>query len=84
MFDLKEIDEVLVKLQELKGVSNTVTELMTNEKYLSASDIAEKLGCSVDAARAYMARPDFPKLKVGKGYKVSATQFFLYNLQART
>ena len=84
MVDLTEIDDIIAKFQELKKVSTSAKELIENEKYLTANDIADIMGCSVEAARAYMARPDFPKLKIGKGYKVSATTFFLYNLQART
>ena len=82
--DLEELDEVIGKVGELKGEVITLKEAMENEEYLTAKDVAKKMGCSVEAARAYMARPDFPKLKIGNGYRVSATKFFLYNMEART
>ena len=84
MFDLEEIDEIIAKYQELKDISTSAKELIENEKYLTAKDISKIMGCSVEAARTYMARPDFPKLKIGNGYRVSATKFFLYNMEART
>ena len=81
---LENIDEMIGKLQTFRREYVDVQELIASEKYLSVEDVARMLGVSLPTAREYMARPDFPKIKAGKGYKVSATAFFLYNLQART
>ena len=78
-----DIDELIAKLEVFKGNLKAVNELIEKEEYLTAYDVAEKLGISLPEARQYMARPDFPKIEIGKGYKVSSTAFFLYNLSRR-
>ena len=78
---LENIDDLINKLTTFKTEYVSVQELIGSEKYLTAEDVAKLLGVSAAAAREYMSRPDFPKLKVGKGYKVSSTAFFLYNLK---
>ena len=81
---LSNIDDFISKLQTFKHEYVDVQSLISQEKYLTAEDVAAILGVSKPAAREYMNRPDFPKLNVGHGYKVSATAFFLYNLEPRT
>ncbi|MBQ5986210.1 MAG: helix-turn-helix domain-containing protein [Clostridia bacterium] len=81
---LDNIDEMIGKLQTFRREYVDVQELIETERYLTVEDVAKALGVSLPTAREYMSRPDFPRLKCGKGYKVSATAFFLYNLQART
>ena len=77
------IDELLGKLSEVKLNLQAINELIEKDECLSAKDVAERLGVSVAEARRYMARPDFPKLALGNGYKVSSTALFIYNLSQR-
>lgn len=80
---LNDIDSYIDKLRTFKHEYINVQDLISGEKYLTSEDVANILGVSRTAACDYMNRPDFPKLKVGHGYRVSATAFFMYNLQAR-
>lgn len=84
MIDLKEIDELVSKLNEAKAALSSMEKIAGECKYLTTKDVAEALGVSEAAAREYMNRPDFPLLKVGKSLKVSSWAFLLYNMQART
>lgn len=62
---------------------SAVNELLCQEEYYTTKDVARLLGCSEASAREYMNRPDFPRLNVGKGFKVSKIAFFKYNLEQR-
>lgn len=71
------------KLQHAGHSLESIQKLTENEKYLTVKDVAKLLGTTESSARRYMSRPDFPRLEVGKGLKVSATAFYLYNLSKR-
>jgi excisionase family DNA binding protein len=40
--------------------------------FLTTKEVAAALGCSIPTARQLFHRPDFPALKVGKNFRVSA------------
>lgn len=80
---LNNIDELLGKLQTFKQEYLEVTELMNQEKYLKVEDVAKIMGVCRQTATEYMMRPDFPRIKCGKSYRVSSTALFLYNLKQR-
>ena len=80
---IAQLDELIGKMDRFKTEYVDIKELLSEEHYMTAEDVAKALGVSIVSAREYMARADFPKLKVGKGYKVSSTAFFLYNLSCR-
>ena len=45
-------------------------------KFLSTSDVAKILDCSIPTALNIMMRADFPLIKAGKNFKVEETAFF--------
>lgn len=75
-----DVDKMINKLNELKALRIEAAKIAAADTYLTSADVAKKLGISEAAAREYMSRPDFPLLEVGKGFKVSAIAFALYNL----
>ena len=76
-----DIDKMINKLKELKALRIEAAQIAAEDTYLTTEDVAKRLGVSEQAAREYMSRPGFPLLEVGKGYKVSAIAFALYNLE---
>lgn len=81
--NIDDIDELIAKLNEAKIALNDIENIVGKCEYLTAKDVAKILKVSDEAARAYMNRPDFPALKVGKGLRVNSWAFLIYNMQAR-
>lgn len=76
-----DLDRFIGKLERVKGLELDIAQLIKEDTYLTTEDVAQRLGVSEQAAREYMSRPGFPLLEVGKGYKVSAVAFAVYNLE---
>ncbi|MCD8202638.1 MAG: hypothetical protein LUD48_03225, partial [Prevotella sp.] len=80
-------------INELKTLSDTTLSLTDSidalkainleEEYLTTSDVAKCLKCSKKEALAYMHRPDFPRLEVGRELKVDKIKFLKYNMEPR-
>lgn len=71
--------------EEIAKLSNYIDLLQQADadSFLTVKDVAGMLHCSEKSAREFMSRPDFPRINVGGGFKVSKIAFLMYCLERR-